>query len=33
MWNVTPEDRTFAEELRTRQKFKSMRECLQDERL
>ena len=33
MGNIRPKDRNFAEELRTRLKLNSMRECLQDRRL
>ena len=33
MCNISPEDRISAEELKTRLKLKTMRECLQDRRL
>ena len=33
MCNIRPEDRTLEEELRSRLKFKSMKECVLDRRL
>ena len=33
MWNVKPEDRIRAEQIRTRIKFKSEKECLRNNKM